>query len=74
MVQTDEALVSYDAIIKNMHLGRTWLYEEFGVNPTIGWQLDAFGHTETNAELFRQMGIDILVFARMSLDLKDYKK
>jgi hypothetical protein len=49
-----------------MVLGRKFLLEEFGVVPTIGWQLDPFGHTETNADLFSQMGLDTIVFSRWS--------
>ena len=52
MVQNDEACTNYAAIIQNMVLGRKFLLEEFGVVPTIGWQLDPFGHTETNADLY----------------------
>ena len=64
MVSTDEACTNYAAIIKNMHLGRKFLHEEFGVMPTIGWQLDPFGHTETNADLFSQIGLDTIFFSR----------
>ena len=34
--------------------------------PTIGWKLDSFGHTETNADLFSQIGLDTIVFSRWS--------
>jgi alpha-mannosidase len=57
-----------------MHLGRTWLLNEFGISPNIGWQLDAFGHTETHTELLSQMGIDTLVLARISEDERERKK
>ena len=66
MVSNDEACTNYAAIIQNMVLGRKFLFEEFGVVPTIGWQLDPFGHTETNADLFSQMGLDTIVFSRWS--------
>lgn len=50
-----------------MEEGRRFLENEFGVYPTIGWQLDPFGHTQTNADIFAQVGIDTLVFARWSV-------
>jgi hypothetical protein len=57
MVSTDEATVTYHDIIDNMQVGRAWLKSEFGVIPTIGWQLDTFGHSAANTALFAQMGI-----------------
>ncbi len=52
MVSSDEACTNYASLIKNMELGRKFLFEEFGVSPTIAWQLDPFGHTETTADIF----------------------
>jgi hypothetical protein len=52
MVSSDEACTNYASLIKNMVLGRKFLFEEFGVSPTIAWQLDPFGHSETTADIF----------------------
>lgn len=69
-VQTDEACSNYEDIITNMQEGRKFLADEFNVNPTIGWQLDPFGHSVANARLFAEMGLDSMVFARVSDDTK----
>ena len=37
LIQTDEACITYDNIIRNLEVGRGWLEREFGVYPTIGW-------------------------------------
>ena len=33
--------------------------------PTVGWQIDAFGHTATNAALHAAMGFDAFFFMRL---------
>lgn len=38
--------------------------KEFGVQPRIGWQIDPFGHSNTNARVFAEMGFDAWFFAR----------
>jgi lysosomal alpha-mannosidase len=35
------------------------------VAPKVGWQIDPFGHSNTNIRLFREMGFDSMIFARM---------
>lgn len=37
---------------------------EFGVSPTIAWQLDPFGHSAAIPEVYSALGIDTIVFAR----------
>jgi len=59
-------------MILNMHKGRLFLEKEFELYPKIGWQLDPFGHSETNAKIFAEIGLDSMVFARWND--KDLKK
>ena len=54
----DEACPSYDDMLINMQHGHAFLLAEFGVRPTIGWQIDTFGHSTANARLFAEMGFD----------------
>lgn len=61
----DEACPTYDDMIDNMMLGHKFIEENFGVKPRIGWQIDPFGHSQTNARLFAEMGFDAWFFARM---------
>jgi hypothetical protein len=51
-----------------MIYARDWVQREFGVVPKVGWQLDPFGHSSTNARLFAEMGMEALVYARMPFD------
>ena len=42
-----------------------FILKEFGVKPNIGWQIDPFGHSATNARIFAEMGFDAFFSARM---------
>jgi hypothetical protein len=50
----DEATTYYEDIIDNMSWGHQWILENFGKDaiPTIGWQIDPFGHSQSQASLF----------------------
>ena len=66
----DEACVTADVIIEQMSEGNDWVFREFGVRPTIGWQIDPFGHASAQATLFAKMGFNAFFFGR--LDYQDY--
>lgn len=68
----DEGCTHYEDIIDNMMVGHDFLLKEFGVKPRIGWQVDTFGHSNTNPRLFAEMGFDAWFFAR--LDFQDKAK
>ena len=72
----DEAVTHYAAIIDNMESGLNWLQDNLGecARPTIGWQIDPFGHSKEQARLFAEMGFDGLFFARISQTDKDERK
>jgi hypothetical protein len=55
---TDEACPNYGDMINNMQHGHEFLKSEFGVVPKIGWHIDAFGHSSTNARLFAEFGFE----------------
>jgi len=55
---TDEACTNYEDIINNMMKGHQFLKSEFGVVPRVGWHLDAFGHSSTNARIFSEFGFE----------------
>ena len=61
----DEACTIYDDIINNMQLGHDFILKEFGVKPRIGWQIDLFGQSNTNARLFAEMGFDAVFYGRI---------
>ena len=53
-----------------MSLGLKWIRDEFGYDsrPHASWQIDTFGHTRGNTEMFALMGFDSLYFARLDID------
>ena len=70
---TDEACTNYEDIINNMLVGHQFLKSEFGVTPRIGWHIDAFGHSSTNARLFADFGFEAMFFARLDRVDKEEK-
>ena len=65
----DEACTHYEDIINNMMIGHDFVMKEFGVRPRVGWQVDPYGHSNSNARLFAEMGFDAFMFGR--LDYQD---
>lgn len=67
----DEATTHYTAIIDQMTLGLDFLNKTFGEcgRPLVSWQIDPFGHSIEQANLFSNMGFDALFFWR--LDYRD---
>lgn len=43
----DEAATHYIAMTDQTTLGHRFLKNEFGKIPTVGWQIDPFGHSST---------------------------
>lgn len=62
----DEAATHYASMIDQTSLGHDFLKRELGVVPRIGWQLDPFGHSATQASLMTsRVGFDALYFGRI---------
>lgn len=61
----DEATTHYIGMIDQTSLGHDFLRQELGVVPRVGWQIDPFGHSLTQALLTAEMGMDSLYFGRM---------
>ena len=61
----DEAAPHYVDMVDQTSLGHRLLKQEFNATPSIGWQLDPFGHSATQAALLSaEAGFDALFFAR----------
>lgn len=67
----DEASPHFDDIINNMMIGHEFLQKEFGVTPTIGWDIDTFGHSATNTRIYAELGYDAMFFSRLDHQEKD---
>jgi hypothetical protein len=65
LVQNDEACTYYEDIIDQMTLGHIFLLREFNFTPSVGWSLDPFGHSRTNAYIASKMGFKSLFFSRI---------
>lgn len=53
-------------MIDQTTVGHRLLLEEFGAIPRVGWQIDPFGHSATQAALLSaEMGFDSLFFGRI---------
>ncbi len=70
----DEAAIHYNAAIDQMTWGLKRLNDTFGPDaaPSVAWQIDPFGHSREQANIFAQMGFQGLFFGR--LDYADKAK
>ena len=62
----DEAAAHYISMIDQTTLGHAFLAKEFDYQPRVGWQVDPFGHSSTQASLLSwAAGFDALYFGRI---------
>lgn len=62
----DEAATHFMGMIDQTTLGHSFLLKEFDFVPTVGWQLDPFGHSSSQASYMTSlMGFDSLFFGRI---------
>ena len=62
----DEATTHFLGMIDQTTLGHRFLKEHLGVVPSVGWQIDPFGHSATQAgPLTAGTGFDALYFGRI---------
>ncbi|XP_049818764.1 lysosomal alpha-mannosidase-like [Aethina tumida] len=62
----DEGITHYQSIIDQLTLGHRFLEEEIGecARSRVGWQIDTYGHSSTQAQIYSQMGMDSMLFSR----------
>lgn len=71
----DEASAHYNAMIDQTTLGHQFLAREFGFSPRVGWQIDPFGHSSTQASLLSwAAGFDALYFGRIDYQDRDLRR
>jgi len=74
-VQHDEAASHYVAMIDQTTRGHLFLKETFDFVPRIGWQIDPFGHSSTQAGLLgEQIGFDAMFFGRADHEDMELRK
>ena len=70
----DEACTHYVSMIENTALGHRFLKDQFDYVPTVGWQIDPFGHSSVQASLLSaEAGFDALYFARIDWQEKSHR-
>lgn len=70
----DEAATHFIGMIDQMTTGHAFLNRELGYIPKVGWQLDPFGHSSTQATLMtRKMGFDALYMGRIDYQDLTYR-
>jgi hypothetical protein len=69
--QHDMGCTTYDSMLNNWLEGHLWIKKTFGaaVRPRIGWSLDPFGLSASQAVLQALMGFDAWFFTRVSGDV-----
>ena len=61
-----------ESLVRQLLLGKRYFMEKFGVEPTIGWNLDTFGFCATLPQIYRKSGMDF--FATYKLTWNDTTK
>jgi hypothetical protein len=69
-VMHDEATTNYKEMISNMKLGLEFVHENFGVKPSIGWQIDPFGASASMVSILHKLGYKKLVHNRVVNEIK----
>lgn len=72
LCMNDEATPHHGAIIDQMTWGHRFINATFGDDalPTVGWQIDAFGHSAGYTSLTTDMGLDY--FIGQKIDFQDW--
>lgn len=73
----DEAATHFVDMIDQTELGHRFIVNEFGAQhtPTIGWQIDPFGHSATQAALLSAgVGFDGLFFGRIDYQDRAWRR
>ena len=73
--QHDEGCLHFSTMIDQSAFGNRFLVNALNVVPSIGWHLDVFGHTGTQAALLSaEAGFDALYFARIDYQDRDTRR
>jgi alpha-mannosidase len=67
----DEANTHYSVMIDQTAFGHEFLWEQFRVISTIGWQIDPFGHSATQGSLLSS-GVDFDALYMTRIDHQEY--
>lgn len=60
----DTNMSSGEGLVRSLLLANRFIKSEFGVEPTVGWLPDNFGHTWTLPQIFAKSGVKYFYFMR----------
>src|SRR5262249_55494890 len=63
-VMPDDVKPGGELFVRQMHYGKTWCRDELGVDVTVAWMLDTFGHHPQLPQLLRLAGYESFWFCR----------
>ena len=73
--QHDEGCLHHVTMLDQTTFGQRFLKTELGIAPRIGWHLDPFGHTSTQAALLcAEVGFDAFFFGRIDYEDRDKRR
>ncbi len=64
VIQPDMNLPSGESFVRQVLLGKRYMREQLGVEPTVAYCVDSFGHAGTLPQILRQCGFEGFVFMR----------
>jgi len=70
-IQPDCNMPSGESFIRQIHYGKTYFMEKFGVEPTTAINFDPFGHTRGLVQIMAKSGYDSYIFCRPDVSLKE---
>ena len=63
-LQPDCNMPSGESFIRQIRVGNAYFKEKFGVKPTLGFNVDPFGHTRGLVQILKKTGYDAYLFMR----------
>ncbi len=62
--ECDLNMPSGEALVRQLLYGKRYFREKFGVDVTVGWNPDSFGHAASLPQILSKAGIDVFVLER----------
>ena len=63
-LQPDCNMPSGESFVRQIRVGNAYFKEKFGVKPTLGFNVDPFGHTRGLVQILKKTGYDAYLFMR----------
>ena len=64
VIQPDMNLPNGESLVRQVLLGKRYMHQQLGVEPTVAYCVDTFGHTVALPQILRKCGFDSYVFMR----------